>query len=140
MGKYSSYIRQKPKPRNSGVHPVMRGIGCIMIVLVPILAYGASVLLVNYGAAHGWLIPPNWYGPPGIPPLLWKVQGLQPILQFIQAQNNLEAYLVFTIVITVVIGLIMSILYGYMYRIFGPPLYGPQDEPPIRKKVKRYTR
>jgi hypothetical protein len=140
MGKYSSVRRAPQKPRNRDVHPVMRGIGCIMIVVVPILAYGISVLLVNYGTAQGWPISPNLYGIPSIPPLLWRLQGLRPILQFIQAQNNLEAYLFFTIVITLVIGVLMSIIYGYMYSIFGPPKYGPQDEPPIRKKVKPYKR
>ena len=86
MSKYSSYSRPKPKPRNLGVHPVMRGIGCIMIVLVPILAYGAAVLLVNYGGTQGWPIPPNWFGPPSLPPILERVQGLRPIVQFLRAQ------------------------------------------------------
>lgn len=140
MGKYTSYARQKPKPRNVGVHPVMRGIGCIMMVVVPILAYGLSILVVNYGVSRGWPLPANWFGSPSIPPLLWRVQGLQPILQFLQAQNNLEVNLVFTIVLIVIIGGIMTLIYGYMYTLFGPPKYGPQDAPPIRVKVKRYKR
>lgn len=141
MGKYSTYSRAKPKTRVATVHPVMRGIGCVMMVVVPILAYGIAALLVNYGAGHGWPIPPNWYGPPAIHPLLWTLQGLNPILLFIQAQNNLEANLIFTIVLVIVIGGIMSIIYGYMYSLFGPPRYGPQDAPPIRGvKIKRYKR
>lgn len=140
MGKYTTYRTKPPPPRNREVHPVMRGIGCLMIVLVPILSYGAAVLLVNYGAARGWPIPPDWYGRPTIYPLLLQLQGLQPIWNFLQAQNNLIANLVFAVVITVVIGGIMSVIYGYIYSIFGPPLYGPQDEPPIRTKVKRYKR
>jgi hypothetical protein len=141
MGKYTSYVKQKPKPRNLGVHPVMRGIGCIMMVVVPILAYGLAILLVDYGSRQGWPIPPNWFGPPSIPPVLSRLQGLQPILQFLQAQTNLEANLVFAIVLTVLIGGIMSMIYGYTYSLFGPPKYGPQDAPPIRGvKVKRYKR
>lgn len=140
MTKYTSYNRTPPKPRNVGVHPVMRGIGCIMIVVVPILAYGTAVLLVNYGATHGWPIPPGWYGPPTFPDLLWRLQGLQPILRFLQAQNNLQANIIFAIALTVLIGGIMSMIYGYTYTLFGPPRYGPQDAPPIRIKVKRYKR
>ena len=141
MGKYSSYSRPKPKPRNLGVHPVMRGIGCIMMVVVPILAYGLAVLLVNYGATRGWPIPPEWFGPPRFPDLLWSLQGLRPILQFLERQNNLQANLVFAFVLTVLIGGIMSMFYGYMYTLFGPPKYGPQDAPPIKGiKVKRYKR
>jgi hypothetical protein len=72
---------------------------------------------------------------------LSRLQGLQPILQFLQAQTNLEANLVFAIVLTVLIGGIMSMIYGYTYSLFGPPKYGPQDAPPIRGvKVKRYKR
>lgn len=140
MGKYTSYSRPKPTPRTTGVHPVMRGIGCIMIVLVPILSYGIALLLVDYGSSHGWPIPRNWYGPPPINPLLFRVQGLQPILNFLAQQNNLIVNLVFTLVVIVVIGGIMSIIYGYIYTLFGPPKYGPTDVPPIRIKVKRYKR
>jgi hypothetical protein len=140
MGKYSSYSRPKPVPKVREVHPVMRGIGCIMLVVVPILAYGASVLLVNYGASHGWPIPPDWYGPPTFPPTLLKLQGLQTVVGLLQSQNNLEANLIFALAITIVIFGIMSVIYGYVYTLFGPPQYGPQDAPPIRMKVKRYKR
>lgn len=140
MSKYTSYSRPQPKPKPQGVHPVMRGIGCIMIIVVPILAYGLATLLVPYAASRGWPLPPEWFGPPSIPELLWKVQGLQRPLQFLQAQNNLEINLVFTVLLIILIGVIMSLIYGYMYTLFGPPKYGPQDAPPIRVKVKRYKR
>jgi hypothetical protein len=78
----------------------MRGIGCIMIIVVPILAYGAAVLLVNYGATHGWPIPPNWFGPPAVHPFLWNIQGLRVILAFIQAQNNWKP-IIFAIALTI---------------------------------------
>ena len=125
MGKYSSHARQAPRPKRGVVHPVMRGIGCLMIVIVPILAYGLSVLLVNYGASKGWPIPPDWRGTPAFHPLLWRLSGVAAILAFLQKQNNLIANVIFAIAITVVIGGVMSVLYGYIYTIFGPPRYGP---------------
>lgn len=141
MGKYTSHSRTPPKPRDPGVHPIMRGIGCIMMIVVPILAYGTALLLVDYGIRQGWPIPPNWLRPITIPPLLLSLRGLEPVWNFLLVQDNLIAVVVFTIAITVVIGGIMSVLYGYMYTLFGPPRYGPQDSPPIRGvKVKRYKR
>lgn len=140
MGKYTTYNKQPPKPRNLGVHPVMRGIGCIMIVVVPILAYGAAVLLVDYGVSQGWPIPPNWLGRITIHPLLLQLRGLEPVWNFLLRQNDLVANVIFAIAITIVIGGLMSVIYGYLYSIFGPPRYGPQDAPPIRIKVKRYKR
>jgi hypothetical protein len=141
MGKYTSHARQAEKPRSVAVHPVMRGIGCIMMVVVPILAYGTALLLVDYGIRRGWPIPPNWLEPITIHPLLFRLQGLAPVWNFLLRQDNLIAIVVFTIAITVVIGGIMSMIYGYIYTIFGPPRYGPHDAPPIRGvKVKRYKR
>jgi hypothetical protein len=140
MGKYTTRSVQKPKPRIEGVHPVMRGIGCIMMVVVPILAYGTALLLIDYGIRQGWPIPPDWLRPITIHPLLLNLQGLEPLWNLLLRQNNFIAVVVFTIAIIVVIGGLMSILYGYIYTIFGPPRYGPQDAPPIRVKVKRYKR
>jgi len=143
MGKYSFANRQTSRPRRE-VHPVMRGIGCIMIILVPLLAFGSAVLLVNYGASHGWPIPPTWLGAPTFHPLLWRLSltstPIATVLNFLQAQNNLVANLVFAIAITVVVGGLMSIIYGYIYTIFGPPRYGPTDAPPSRVKAKKYSR
>jgi len=140
MGKYTSRSRKLEAPRNPGVHPVMRGIGCLMIVIVPILAYGMSVILVNIGVQSGWPIPPDWLGTPTFHPLLWRLSGLATILAFLQAQTNLTAVLVFTVAVSVFIGGVMSVIFGYIYRLFGPSQYGPTDSPPIRVKVKRYKR
>ncbi|HMB22975.1 MAG: hypothetical protein ACM33V_07620 [Chloroflexota bacterium] len=140
MGKYSTYTRKQSK-RPTGVHPVMRGIGCIMIVVVPILAYGVSMLVVNYGIARGWPIPKEWLGQPAIPQLLWGVQSLTSILYFLQGQNNLVANLAFSVAMIIIIGGIMAVIYGFLYSIFGPPQYGPQDAPPIKgRKIKAYKR
>jgi hypothetical protein len=140
MGKYTTYKKTPPKPRNLGVHPVMRGIGCIMMIVVPLLSYGIALFLVDYGIRQGWPLPPSWLEPISIHPLLLSLRGLEPVWNFLLRQDNLIAVLVFTIATIVVIGGLMSVLYGYIYTLFGPPQYGPQDAPPIRVKVKRYKR
>jgi hypothetical protein len=119
----------------------MRGIGCILMVVVPIIAYGSAVYLVDYGVRRAWPIPLVWLGAPDIPPVLWKLAGLSAILNYIQSQNNLVANLVFALTLTIVIFGIMAIIYGFLYKLFGPPEYGPTDVPPVRgRKVKRYKR
>ena len=141
MGRYTSYQRQKEKVKRNEVNPVMRGIGCILVVLVPILAYGTAVYVVDYGVRSGWPIPLTWLGIVDIPPLLLKLAGLSVVWNFLQAQNNLTANLVFALVITIVIFGLLSIIYGFTYKLFGPPEYGPTDMPPERgRKVKRYKR
>lgn len=141
MGRHTQYQREKKRAQRGQVHPVMRGIGCILLVLIPIIAYGTAVLLVNYGITNGWPIPPNWLGTPEVHPLLWRLRGLEVILTFIQAQTNLMANLIFAIAIAVFIFGVLSIIYGFLFRLLGPPQYGPTDVPPARGvRVKRYKR
>ena len=141
MGRYTSYQAPKPKVQRNQIHPVMRGIGCILLVVVPIIAYGSAAYLVDYGVRRGWPIPLVWLGFPEIPSQLWRLAGLTVILNFIRSQNNLLANLVFALTLTIVIFGIMAIIYGFIYKLFGPPEYGPTDEPPVRgRKVKRYKR
>jgi hypothetical protein len=140
MGKYSSYVRKAPRPPRGVVHPVMRGIGCIMIVVVPILAYGISLFAVDYAIGQGWPIPPGWLQAPTFPPLLLRLQGVANLLGFLQTQPRLIAHLVFTAAISLVIGGVMSIVFGYFYQIFGPSRYGPTDVPPPKVKPRPYKR
>lgn len=140
MGKYTSMSRKREVPRDPGVNPVMRGIGCIFIALVPPLAYGVSALLIPILVNNGVPIPPNWLGTPQFHPLLWRLSGLAVVLNFLSAQTNLVANLIFTVAISIVVGGIMSIIFGYIYKMFGPSRYGPLDVPPPRIKVKRYKR
>jgi hypothetical protein len=69
-----------------------------------------------------------------------KLGGLRPVWDFIISQTNLIANLFFAVGIAIVIFGAMSIIYGIMFRMMGPPQYGPTDAPPIRVKVKRYKR
>lgn len=140
MGRYTSYQRQEGPIKRGEIHPVMRGIGCILLAIVPLLSYGTAVLVVNYGTQKGWPIPPNWLGTPKFHPLLWKLEGLRTSLNFLTAQTNLMANIVFAIAIAVVIFGVLSMLYGFMFRLMGPPQYGPTDAPPPRVRVKRYKR
>jgi len=34
----------------------------------------------------------------------------------------------------------MSVLYAFVYRLVGPPRYGPLDVPPPNVKLKKYKR
>ncbi len=140
MGKYSSRQKIEAPVRRGQIHPIMRGIGCILLVIIPILAYGTSVLLVEYGMKNGWPIPPGWLRYPTVHPLLWNLTGLAPILQAYQGTAHLTANIIFTLAISIVAFGVLSILYGFMYKLAGPSQYGPTDVPPIRVKVKRYKR
>jgi peptidoglycan/LPS O-acetylase OafA/YrhL len=139
MGKYSKYTRQKP-PRSREAHPIWRGIGCILIVIVPLLSFAGAALLVNYGLSQGWSIPSEWLGNIKFPDWVWKIPFLVSIAGPIASYNNLKAVLAFFVVILVLLMGVYSTLYAIIYRGLGPPRYSALDAPPSGRKVKRYKR
>lgn len=140
MTKYNSAARQRIAPRPTGPHPIWRGIGCILLVIVPIMTFGISQLIVAYGVENYWPFPQDLLGHPTMPRLLFKLPGLVPALLFIQDQDNLYATLALTFVLLIIIGAFFSLIYAVAYRFVGPPRYGPQDAPPPKGPVRRYKR
>jgi hypothetical protein len=45
----------EPKARPWQVHPIWRGIGCVMMLVIPIMAYAGAVLLVGMNLERGWI-------------------------------------------------------------------------------------
>ena len=139
MGKYSSSSRGPSKPTGPQVHPLMRGIGCLSMVLIPVFSYAvADVILKGPGAS--WPLPKTWFGAPHLPKFLHSLSGLAPVVGFLQQQTNLTGNLIIGGLIMVVLFGIMSIIYGYLYSMMAPSKYGPHDVPPPRVKTKKYTR
>jgi hypothetical protein len=137
MSKYASNKPPTPKV-NREVHPVMRGIGCIMVVIVPILSYLAATVIVPVFPVP---LLPGMTRAIDVPPWLYNtLTGFQPLFNYVESQPLFVSFLVFAVVLTILIFATMSIVFGFIYKAFGPSPYGPTDAPPVRKKVKKYTR
>jgi hypothetical protein len=139
MGKYNSSAYRPPPIDRNRVHPVMRGIGCVMIVIIPIFSYALADFLIN-GPGSNWPLPAEWLGTPKIPAILFKLQGLAGFAGFLQGQTGLLGKLILATVFIIILGGLMSVIYGYAFSLAGPPRYGPTDVPPPRVKTKRYKR
>jgi hypothetical protein len=124
MGKFTKYSTAvTPKERPWKVHPLWQGIGCVMVVLIPLISYAGGVLLVDATIENGWFqIPREFYGPPGNP-LLYSYLGVAVLF-------SVFGYLLFVII------------YLIFYRFMGPPLLGPTDAPPPKrtKGPRKYSR
>jgi hypothetical protein len=109
MPKYDQYQRtttQKEKPK---IHPVWRGIGCVMIVVIPALSYLAANFLINSRASFSWvLIPPDLISSHLKDPLLW-------------------VKVFYAVIIALILFLIMGVITFVINRIFGPTKRGPYD-------------
>ncbi len=139
MSKYRTYEKKAPRRRNEP-HPVWRGIGCLIMLLVPALSLGISAILVEAAPSLGIPLPPGLLGRPVMPEILFQVPGLVGILYWIQSLDNLYAVLVGAFAITVLLAGALALGYAFLYRFIGPPRYSEFDAPPPNIKVRKYKR
>lgn len=117
MGKFMKYeTTAKKKKRPYKIHPVWRGIGCLFLLLVPVMSYAGSTLLVAANYRNGWVPTPS--------DLLVKPFGL-PVSY---------AEMIVTVLLMFIGFGIFVVVYSAVYRFIGPPKYGPTDAPPIRPR------
>ena len=138
MGRYKSTVSERgtqPKQRP----PIWRGIGCLLIILVPVLSYAAADLSLPFFLNQG-LVPRELLFTPRVPDWLWLAPVLAQIVQSLIGQYAFFAILILTFIYILFMGTVISILYAFMYRIIAPKRYGPMDAPPPRIKVKKYKR
>jgi hypothetical protein len=116
MGKYSrAYLHPQSQAKGITAHPLWRGIGCLLIILIPIIAFAAARLLGQTNTRQGWVeIPEELTGSLNLPVL--------GTIYFVDLA---------VMIILIIIGFgILTVLYALMYRLFGPSRYGPLDAPP----------
>jgi drug/metabolite transporter (DMT)-like permease len=141
MSSYGRYEQRKGNTRRKNEpHPIWRGIGCLITLIVPVLAYVLATIAVDYAMKQGIRLPDGLVGTPVMPTLLFKVPGLVDILLWIEGRTNLYAYLFMTFFFIVALGGVMSLLYAIMYQIVGPKRYTVLDAPPPSVKTRKYKR
>jgi hypothetical protein len=108
----------QPKSRRSiipPVHPVWRGIGCFLLILLPIVAFAGAKIIVQANSRQRWIQMPVELNGSFIVPVIGRV---------------LFADLALTVILIVIGFAIITVGYSIIYRIIGIPRYGPLDSPP----------
>ncbi len=122
MGKNQSYTSSRSsEPLQKEVHPIWRGIGLILMVVTPFLAYMATLVLLEQNKLNGWVAIPKDMLSPVIEPLLY-------------------VKVVLTLVLAILLFGVFQLISFILYSMFAPPRYGPLDAPPIDKNPRRYRR
>lgn len=116
MSKYNqTYRRPAPKSKPWSVHPIWRGIGCLLIVLIPIISFAGATMLVKENLQQRWVqIPDELKGSFDVPSI----------------GQVLFADLAVAVILMVIGFGLLTIVYAIIYRMFGPSPYGPMDVPP----------
>ncbi len=127
MTKYEKFNpRASAAERPWDIHPVWRGIGCLLMILIPIMAYAGATLLVQANLENQWLPTPAGLSRTVSIPGIGEVK-----------------YLFLNLVVAAVLSLVgfavLVALYAFIYRLVGPPPLGPLDADPneFRRRKKR---
>jgi hypothetical protein len=136
MGKYHRYDKRKRDERPWNIHPIWRGIGCFMILLLPLMSYAAAVTIVQ---AHLIDLPKELDQSYVLPNIIAIPFLNSNLTSPIQGQITYSVIFYFFVFLVLSIGL-LSVVYGYMYRIMGPPRYTALDSPPIKSPPRRRYR
>ncbi|HPH95155.1 MAG TPA: hypothetical protein PKW33_03245 [Anaerolineaceae bacterium] len=126
MGRYQPYGKNVQAEDKDEFHPIWRGVGCILMVVVPLLAFGLTLLglqNLNIQVPRQFIVPLSWPGWQYFPP-------------FMRTQNIL-VILMGTLALTVLIGGLLTFITFVIYKFFGPSRYGPTDMPPIQRQIKK---
>ena len=130
MPKYGAYQRETSREEREArrtIHPVWRGVGFALIVLIPLLSYAAMQVLMQQNAVKNWFpLPADLAARPG---------------NFLYSG---DPWIYFKILITVVIMLVLFALFTLVTFLinsaFAPSRYGPFDVPPIKGRVRKRAR
>jgi len=125
MSKYSRLNQQSSvKPRPWDVHPIWRGIGCLLFLIAPFIAFAAADLIVQLIIDNGWY---------PVPPELSR----QLTIDFLGLTlRHFFGTLMVTAILLLLGFAFIMVVYSLIYALMGPSRYGPLDARPIRRKTR----
>ena len=120
---FSRVSSQKERPWK--IHPVWQGIGCLMLIVIPIMAYAGAALLVEANRTAHWAPVP-------------RELAQTVLIPFLEMRvPHLYANLVVALGLSLFGYAAVVVVYSLVYRLVGPPRYGPMDAPPVRHTPRR---
>ncbi len=137
MGKYARYQRKSSGRKE--IQPIWRGIGCILIIVVPLLAFGMTWAFVPPIIATG-KVPYQLLGRVQFPEWVFRVRIVAYIASYIGSIDNLWMNVITFLVMLLILTAVSSLLYSMIYALVGPARYSEHDAPPTKYKGKKYTR
>ncbi|MCX7609436.1 MAG: hypothetical protein N2049_09500 [Anaerolineales bacterium] len=119
--------------------PLWRGIGCLLMIVVPLLSYLIGQVLLQEAKKRAF-VPEYLLAPIRLPNWAWGLPVLGEIARFLYSLKEPGATLVFFLITLLILSSLISLIYSSLYQTFGPPRYGELDAPPPKIKTKEYKR
>jgi hypothetical protein len=137
MGHYDRF--QLKSRQKKPINPIWRGVGCLLIVIVPAISAAVTLVLVPPLEATG-MVPLGLLGYLNLPAWMFKVPFLSTLAGFIGGIKNLGLGLVVFFVVLILLAGIFTYFYVAFLQFSGPPRYSEIDAPPPRYKARPYKR
>ncbi len=125
--------------KKSEMNPIWRGIGFILLIVVPLMAFALTTMAVPPLVATGY-VPIQLVGHINFPVWVSRVPVLRDIAHFIWGFNNLGLGILVFIIILILLTGVFSLIYVAILQVIGPPRYTETDAVPSKHKVKVYKR
>lgn len=129
MGRFNKYEQQrqlKPLPRT--VHPIWQGIGCLLLILIPVMSYAGADVLVKANLTQHWVPAPASL----LQTVVVPVAGV--------AVPHLYANLVVALLLALIGFAVVTMIYSLLYGAIAPSRYGPLDAPPDEFRPRKRRR
>jgi hypothetical protein len=137
MAKYEKYRRKSPPKQE--MSPLWRGIGCILMLVVPAISYLIAYAFLQEAKNLGW-VPQELLGRIKFPEWMFGVPFLDTIARFFGSLKDPWAMLIFFFATLFILSGLISLVYSAFYQLLGPPRYSDKDAPPPRWKGKETKR
>lgn len=123
----SSRFRNAEPEHKDPVNPVWRGIGCLLMIIIPIMSFAVSILL--YQAK----VPQEYF------PLTRDLANMTHIPVF-----NVTIPLFYVLIVTALVTFLgyiaLTVFYSLVFRVGSGSRYGPLDSAPIKRRKVRKSR
>ncbi len=114
MTKHSMFRTEfPPKPSRLPPHPIWRGIGLLMLVVLPAGSYMLANMLIENKLKYSWLIIPE-----------------DIILRRFPKDPYILVRLLYALIILFAVAVVLALFTFLATRFFGPSRYDPYDLPP----------
>lgn len=137
MAKYEKYRRKTPPKQE--MSPLWRGIGCVLMIVVPAISYVIAYAFLQEAKTRGW-VPVDLLGHIKFPDWVFGVPFLSTLARFFGSLKDPWAMLIFFFTVLFVLSGLISFVYSALYQVLGPPRYSEMDAPPPRWRGKETKR
>jgi hypothetical protein len=104
-----------PKPSKLPMHPIWRGIGLILMVVLPVGSYLFATMLIENKDRYSWVIIPT-----------------DIVLNRYPNDPLILVRLLYALIILLAVAAVLAFFTFLMSSLFGPSKYDPYDAPPER--------